>query len=116
MVYSKDFRKKVLETKEAESLTILAVARRFKIDWKTVKSWMQSIERKVHSNRYRKLCLEALREDVKEYPDAYQYERAERLGVKQNTICDGLKKLKISYKKKPFSSEGGRNKTYYISP
>ena len=91
----------------SESLTILATAKRFKIDWKTVKSWMQSIKRKSHSNRFRKLSLEALRKDVEEYPDAYQYERAKRLGVKQNTICDGLKKLKISYKKKLYNPSYG---------
>lgn len=114
MAYSEDFRKKVLEVMDSESLTISGAARRFKIDWKTVKSWTQSIKRKEHSNRYRKLCLEALKKDVEEYPDAYQYERAERLGVKQNTICDSLKKLRISYKKKPYTSKGGRSKAYYI--
>jgi len=115
MAYSEDFRKKVLEVMHSEALTILATAKRFKIDWKTVKSWMQSIKRKPHSNRFRKLSLEALKKDVEDYPDAYQHERAKRLGVKQNTICDGLKKLKISYKKKPYSSESGRRKAYYIS-
>ena len=116
MAYSEDFRKKVLEVKNVEALTIKATSQRFKIAWKTVKSWMRSIKRKTHSNRYRKLCLEAFKKDVELYPDAYQYERAQRLGVKQNTVCDGLKKLKISYKKKPYTPESGRSKAYYISP
>jgi transposase len=114
MAYSKDFREKVLEIMKTESLTLLGTAKRFQIDWKTVKLWTQSIERKVHSNRYRKLCLEALKADVEEYPDGYQYERAARLGVRQNTIFNGLKKLGISYKKNTFASESGRGKTYII--
>ena len=44
-----------------------------------------------------KLDMEA---DVKEYPDAYQYERASRLGVCQRAIGYALERLKISYKKK----------------
>jgi transposase len=115
MAYSEDFRKKVLEVIEEDKLTPCKAANHFKLDLKTVKSWLVSIERKPHSNRYKKLCLEALKADVEKYPDAYQYERAERLGVKQNTICYGLKKLKISYKKKPYTPAGGREKAYFIS-
>ena len=51
----------------------------------------------------------------RDHPDAYQYERAQRLEVGQNCIFHGLKRLKISYKKKPYSSESGRRKAYYIS-
>ena len=60
--------------------------------------------------------MEKLKKDVELYPDAYQYERAERLGVGQNCIFHGLKRLQISYKKKPYPSEGGRSKAYYILP
>ena len=115
MAYSEDFRKKVLEVMNFEALTIASTARRFKINRKTLEAWIVSIVRKPHSNRYRKLCLEALKEDVEKYPDAYQYERAQRLGVKQNTICYGLERLKISYKKKPYTPAGGRGKAYFIS-
>lgn len=115
MAYSKDFRKKVLAVMALDSLTAWQASQRFKIDLKTVKSWQISIIRKGHSNRHRKLSLEALKEDVEKYPDGYQYERAKRLGVKQNTICKALKKLKISYKKKPYTPKSGRDKAYYFS-
>jgi transposase len=115
MAYSEDFRKKVLEIMSIESLTAYQASHRFKINIKTVKSWQVSISRKAHSNRHRKLSLEALKEDVENYPDAYQYERAKRLGVKQNTICKALKSLKITYKKKPYTPKIGREKAYYLS-
>jgi hypothetical protein len=42
--------------------------------------------------------MEKLKLDVKLYPDAYQYERAERFGVSQRGIALALKRLGISYK------------------
>jgi transposase len=115
MAYSEDFRKKVLEIMALESLKVSETARRFKLSRRTVESWLVSIERKEHSNRYRKLSLEALQNDVEKYPDAYQYERAKRLGVGQNSIFHGLKRLGISYKKKPYTPKIGREKAYYLS-
>ena len=46
-----------------------------------------------------KIDMEALRRDVEEHPDAYQYERAKRFGVSQKGICSALKRLGITYKK-----------------
>lgn len=43
--------------------------------------------------------MKALEEDVKIYPDAYQYERDARLGVSQRAIGYALKRLGVSYKK-----------------
>ena len=45
--------------------------------------------------------MEALKQDVETYPDAYQYERAQRLGVSQRGIGYALKRLAMSRKKKP---------------
>ena len=42
--------------------------------------------------------MENLKIDVGLYPDAYQYERAERFGVSQRGIALALKRLGISYK------------------
>ena len=38
-----------------------------------------------------------LLQDIKDRPEAYQYERAEKLGVSQSCICYALKKLDITY-------------------
>ena len=37
--------------------------------------------------------------NITKYSDAYQYERAERLGVSQSSIHSALKRLKVTYKK-----------------
>ena len=62
-----------------------------------------------------KLDMEALEQDVKEYPDAYQYERASRLGVCQRAIGYALERLKVSYKKNTVASESGRRGTPPLS-
>ena len=49
----------------------------------------------------KKLDMEGLKEDVNKHPDLYQYERAEKFKLSQNCIHKGLKRLGISYKKKP---------------
>ena len=49
--------------------------------------------------------MEALKRDVEEYPDAYHYERAQRLGVSQRGIGYALKRLGISRKKNALTSE-----------
>ena len=51
--------------------------------------------------------MELLGQDVGLYPDAYQYERAERLGCSRRGIGNALKRLKISRKKNFFAPEGG---------
>ena len=48
--------------------------------------------------------MEALRKDVEENPDHYQYERAKKFGVAQSTIFYALKRLAISTKKNAISS------------
>ena len=52
-----------------------------------------------------KINMEALKKDVKEYPDRYQYERAEKFGVTQAAIWFALKRLGMSYKKNSVSSK-----------
>ena len=46
-----------------------------------------------------RLDMAQLAKDVEQAPDAYQWERAQRLGVAERTIGYGLQRLGISYKK-----------------
>ena len=46
-----------------------------------------------------KLNMTQLAKDVELAPDAYQWERAKRLGVAEKTMGYGLQRLKVSYKK-----------------
>ena len=111
MTYSLDFRKKVLSFREKEKLTIPAVASRFGVGIASVKRWLKSPEPKATRTKpATKVNDQALLEDVRLYPDSYQYERAVRLGVTQACICYALRRLQITYKKKSNSPEAGRRR------
>lgn len=116
MTYSLDFRRKVLDVRERDQLSIAEVAERFAVGKVSVMRWLTRIERKPSGFRHRKLDMEALAQDLRTYPDAYQYERAARLGVTQNAICYALKhKLGVSYKKNARTSARGRSRAGRLS-
>ena len=117
MSYAEKFRRQVLKIREQEGLSFTKVAERFGISKQTVYNWTKRIEEKKKRNRLpNKLSLEALIQDVKEEPDAYQYERAKRLGVSSHCIGRALKRLGITYKKNPKASEGRSRKKIYVLP
>ena len=98
MAYSLDFRLHVLAIRQRDQLSIEQTAERFAVGKASVMRWVKRPERKPSGFRRGKLAIEALAHDVRDYPDAYQYERAARLGVTQNAICYALKhKLGMSY-------------------
>ena len=116
MSYSLDFRRKVLEVRQRERLSIAQVAERFAVGKASVMRWLKRIDRKPSGFRHRKLDMGALQQDLRDYPDAYQYERAARLGVTQNAICYALKhKLRVTYKKNTRASARGRSRTVRLS-
>ncbi len=116
MAYSIDFRRKVLEVRDRDRLSIAQVAERFAVGKASVMRWLKRIERKPSGFRRRKLEVEALAADLRDYPDAYQRERAVRLGVTQNAISYALKrKLHVSYKKNTTASARGRRSAVCLS-
>jgi len=116
MSYSLDFRRKVLEVRQRERLSIAQVAERFAVGKASVMRWLKRIERKPSGFRQRKLDMEALKQDLRDDPDAYQYERAARLGVTQTAICYALKKkLGVTYKKNARASTRGGRRTVRLS-
>ena len=106
MTYSLDFRKKVLAVKERESLSFEDVALRFGIGSKnTVFRWTKQLEPcKTRNKPATKINMDALDDDVKQYPDAYQYERAQRLNVSESCVQAALKRLKVTHKKNTSAS------------
>ena len=110
MTYSLDFRKKVLAVKEREKLSFEDVALRFGIGSKnTVFRWSKKLEPCQTRNKpATKIDMEALARDVALYPDAYQYERAQRLGVSESCVQAALKRLEISHKKNAGASQSQR--------
>ena len=107
MTYSTDFRRKVLEIKEREGLSFEKAAALFGVGKSGVQRWTERIEPCRSRNKpATKINMELPGQDVGLYPDAYQYERAERLGCSQRGIGEALKRLSISRKKNFFASEG----------
>lgn len=116
MTYSIDFRKKVLAIKEKEKMSFELVSKRFGIGKNTVFVWTKKIlPLRTRNKVSTKIRIDKLKEDVVQYSDAYQYERAERLGVSKSGIQKALKKLNITYKKSFKTSEGKRRREIRIS-
>ena len=114
-MYSLHIRKKIIDIKTKEKLSIREVARRFGISPNTVYKWGKKIEPKGwRKQRDSKIDMKKLEEDVKNDPDAYQYERAKRLEVSQTAVHYGLKRLGVTYKKNIRASKSGQRKARYI--
>lgn len=108
MAYSKDLRKQILKS-ITEGMTIRQAAAFYGISTNTITQWKRhGIERKQRQFKPLKINHDALLKDVADYPDAFQSERAERLGVTAGAISYALKRLKISVKKRPANTQ---NKT-----
>jgi transposase len=100
MTYSIDFRKKVLQVREKENLSIQEVAKRFGVGVASVMRWINKLEPQKNRNKpATKINMDALKEDLKIHPDGYLKERAERLNVSHNCVWRALRRLKITYKK-----------------
>ncbi|MDP8052882.1 IS630 transposase-related protein [Pasteurella atlantica] len=116
MSYSLDFRRKVFEIKAKKGLTFEETSQYFNIGIRTLFRWKKKIEPCTTRNKpATKIDMDALLKDVELYPDAYQYERAERFGVTQRAIGFALKRLGISHKKNTKTSQSKRRCTYQIS-
>lgn len=116
-MYSLDFRKHVLQVGEAEGLSIRQLAARFKIGFRSIVNWRKKLEPSLKRNKPAiSIDMEALKEDIKRYPDAYVYERAKRLNASPSGIAWALKRLKVTRKKKPFSPKSEPRKTVYVLP
>lgn len=109
MTYSVDFRRKVLTIKEQENLSFEAAAARFGVGKASLVRWNARLEPcRTRHKPAAKIGDEALRRDVELYPDAYQYERAARLGASQQGVCAALRRLGVSRKKNAVAPEGRR--------
>ena len=115
MTYPSSFRRKVLSVREQEGLTIVQVAARFCVGIASVTRWLKNPDPKLTRNKpATKIDMIALARDVREFPDAYQAERAQRLGVSTQGIGHALRRMNISYKKNTAASPGERRRTAHL--
>jgi len=111
MTYSVSFRRHVLDVKARENLTFGHTAHRFSIGIASLVRWNKEIEPKTYRReKGLKIDLEDLRQDVRDHPDAYQYERAARFKVTPKAIWQALRKLGVTYKKIADAPQGGRRR------
>ena len=99
MTYSIDYRKQVLSS-ITDGMTIREAAIFYGLSTSTIHSWQQNLAHKIKRNKApTKIPDDVLIEDVKRYPDDYNYERARRLNCSKTGILNALKRLGISRKK-----------------
>ena len=117
MTYSIDFRKKVLGVKAEGKTSIAETAKRFAIGKATIVRWMHRVDAKLRREKSTSTVnMDALKKDIELYPDAYQYEKAERLGCTRGGIYHALKRLGVIYKKNTEASQSGPRKAIYVLP
>jgi len=104
MGYPKKFREHVFGVKKQEKLTYEETAKRFRVGIASLMRWAKRLAPKDRRNKPTKIDMAQLAKDVEKNPDAYQYERAARLGVSQRTVGRGLLRLGVTYKKNPSST------------
>ena len=115
MTYSLDFRRQVLKSID-DGITYVQAAEFYSLSPTTIQNW----KRRVHSKTTRqtkpyKIPDDVLLNDVKEYPDDYQYERARRLNCSKTGIYHALKRLGISQKKDLGTSKSVSDKKSEVS-
>lgn len=98
MAYSQDYRQMILSKLEAGT-TYRELASEYNISTRTIQNWKKQPERKIVTTRKGKIDMELLRQDVEQYPDHYQRERAVRFNCTQRAIGIALRRLKITQKK-----------------
>ena len=97
MTYSVDFRRHVLPIREKEGLSLEQISQRFGVGRAWLCRWLKRLKPNQSRPRKRKVDLAALAEDVRQYPDAFQHERAARFGVFANAIFHALRRLGVTY-------------------
>ena len=114
MTYPVSFRRHILAIRDKEGLTLEETSQRFGVWRASLTGWLSRLEPDQSKPRKRKIDLEALRRDVQDYPDAYQYERAARFGVATNAIWQALQKIGVTYKKSPGTPKGRPRQTAHL--
>lgn len=98
MTYSQDYRQMILAKLES-GITYRTLEQEFNISKTTIQNWKKQLKRKIVTTCKGKIDMELLHQDVVQYPDHYQRERAERFNCTQRAIGIALKRLKITQKK-----------------
>ena len=113
MTYSVDFRKKVVRFVHDGGGQAEA-ARHYGVSLWCVRDWLSRKDLQPQQKgvpRQRKLDKEALRAHVRDYPDAFIWERAAHFGVYPNAIGVALKSMKLTHKKRRSNTKNAIQKS-----
>lgn len=96
MTYSLDLRERVVSFVNSGGSRVEA-ARRYDVHYDTVRNWLRrdDLRPKAHGPRRRKLDKTALKQHVRDYPDARLIDRAAHFGVHVNAIWVALRAMNI---------------------
>ena len=114
MSYPLEVRRHILSVREKEGLTYKQTAQRFGVGTASLARWSKRLERKTPEGRPRKIDLEHLHAHVRSHAAATLDERTAHFGVTRNAVFEALRKIGVTYKKSPASSEGGWRKTAHV--
>ena len=115
MSYDPIFRERALKHEEAHGIG--KTCESFGISTTAIKSWRKqyletgSLEKKPLNRKHKKIDPEMLLKDVRDYPDSFNRERAERFGCSAEAIRKALKRLGVTLKKNFYLRGEGRGKT-----
>lgn len=101
MAYSEDLRERVVNFVRSGGAKAEA-ARRFEVSRWCIYNWLEREclqASKTGPKQPRRLAPDVLKVHVEQYPDAYQAERAQELGVSEYVIWYGLQRLGMGRKK-----------------
>ncbi len=104
MAYSKDYIKRAVLYKQ-QGHTFKELKEAFGIPSITYYDWVEKLKTgfefgaKAKHGRNRKIDKEALKQAVKDNPDAFLKEHAEQYNCNPSAVCQALKKLGITRKK-----------------
>jgi transposase len=105
MSYDKKFRERVLShvdvgESQEKVRAMFRLGKNTITQWKKLREETGELENRELKREFRKIDPEKLRADVKEYPDAFDEERAVRFGCSRTGIQSARKKHKITRKKR----------------
>jgi hypothetical protein len=116
MTYPLSSRCKVLFVGENENLSIAQVAQRFCVRVASVTRWIKTPDPRTTCNKpATKINMGILARDVKDHPDAYQYELVRRLGVSACVVVVDNATLHKRQYMKAASANAGHTLEYLLS-
>jgi putative transposase len=120
MIYSLDLRARVIGYIEnggrvGDAVKMFNVSYQSIWRWRALKEETNSLKPKPPQRKFRKIDPEVLRQRVRENPDYKLSDHAKFFGVREQSICEAFKRLKITRKKRlPATKSEMKKREHYF--